>query len=66
MRARINGHDEDIAAGASVADVVERFLPAARWAAVVLDGEVCPRGAWPTTGVAEGARVEILTPTQGG
>lgn len=66
MRAHINGTDEELAAGATVADVVGCFLPSAEWAAVVVDGEVCPRSAWPTTPLQDGAQVEILAPTQGG
>ena len=34
--------------------------------AVAVDAEVQRRGAWPTRTVPEGARVEIVTATQGG
>jgi sulfur carrier protein len=34
--------------------------------AVAVDAEVQRRGAWPTRTVADGARVEIVTATQGG
>ena len=34
--------------------------------AVAVDAEVARRGAWPTRLVPDGARVEIVTATQGG
>jgi sulfur carrier protein len=42
-------------------------LPAeARGVAVAVDGEVVPRANWSTFAIPEGARVEVLTATQGG
>jgi sulfur carrier protein len=37
-----------------------------RGVAVAVDATVVPRGAWATTQVADGARVEIVTAVQGG
>jgi sulfur carrier protein len=37
-----------------------------RGVAVALDGEIVPRGRWGDRELAEGARVEIVTATQGG
>jgi sulfur carrier protein len=37
-----------------------------RGMAVAVDAEVVPRGAWATTEVRSGARVEIVTAVQGG
>jgi sulfur carrier protein len=34
--------------------------------AVAVDAEVARRGAWPTQTLGDGARVEIVTATQGG
>jgi len=34
--------------------------------AVAVNGEVVPRGSWPTTRLAEADRVEVLGATQGG
>jgi sulfur carrier protein len=34
--------------------------------AVAVDAEVARRGAWPTQTLEDGARVEIVTATQGG
>ena len=55
--------------GATVADLVARTgidPEAARGIAVAVDNEVVPRGEWPTTTVADGATVEVLTAMQGG
>jgi sulfur carrier protein len=37
-----------------------------RGLAVAVDAAVVPRGAWSTTEVRDGARVEIVTAVQGG
>lgn len=34
--------------------------------AIALDGEVLPRSEWAATPLADGARVEVVTATQGG
>jgi sulfur carrier protein len=64
----VNGQPRDLPAGASVAEVVSELVgaPDARGVAVALNGEVIPRTAWPTTQVAPGDQVEVLTATQGG
>ena len=64
----VNGTRTDLADGATVADLLGRLdVPAdARGVAVALDAEVVPRSAWPTTVVADGAQVEVLTAIQGG
>jgi sulfur carrier protein len=40
--------------------------PAARGVAIAVDGEVVPRSGWGQHVLDDGARVEILTATQGG
>jgi sulfur carrier protein len=40
--------------------------PAARGVAIAVDGEVVPRSGWREHVLDDGARVEILTATQGG
>lgn len=40
--------------------------PGKRGIAVALDDAVVPRSAWDSTPVAEGARIEIIAPMQGG
>jgi sulfur carrier protein len=64
----VNGEAQSIAAGATVASVVELFsaAPQGRGVAVAVGGEVVPRGAWAQTELAEGARVEVVAAVQGG
>ncbi len=64
----LNGEGSDVAAGATVAAVLERLGLAldARGVAVAVDGEVVPRTAWGSFTLGEDARVEVLTAMQGG
>jgi len=63
----VNGLDRSLPAGSTVARLVGDVLPgAARGAAVAVNGEVVPRGAWPTYQLVAGDRVEVLTAAQGG
>jgi sulfur carrier protein len=68
MRVVVNGEDRALQPGATVADVVRSLDlgPEARGVAVALDGEVVVRGAWPSTILREGARVEVLGAIGGG
>jgi sulfur carrier protein len=66
MKIHINGVEHELAERCSVADIAEKHIPSARWTAIVLDGAVVPRGTWADTIVSDGARLEILTPRQGG
>ena len=73
MNVTVNGERRELPTGATLASVVELLagdnaVPAAapRGVAVALDSEVVPRGAWPTTRLSEGARVEVLAAIQGG
>jgi sulfur carrier protein len=64
----VNGQSADIAAGATVAAVLDGLGLSldARGVAVAVDGEVVPRAAWSTFALAADARVEVLTAMQGG
>ena len=64
----VNGARTEVADGATVEDLLGRLdVPAeARGVAVAVDAEVVPRGAWPTTSLADGQEVEVLTAIQGG
>jgi sulfur carrier protein len=64
----VNGQSSDVAAGETVAAVLERLGLSldARGVAVAVDGEVVPRVAWQTFSLAADARVEVLTAMQGG
>jgi sulfur carrier protein len=68
MKVVVNGEGRALQAGATVADVVRTLDLAsdARGVAVALDGEVVARGAWSTTVVGEGARIEVLGAIGGG
>ncbi len=64
----VNGQPTDVDAPATIRDVlIARDIdPDAPGIAVAVDAEVATRGDWPTREVADGARVEIVTATQGG
>jgi sulfur carrier protein len=64
----LNGQSSDVAAGESVAAVLERMGldPGARGIAVAVDGEVVPRGEWHSFALEDEARVEVLSAMQGG
>jgi sulfur carrier protein len=64
----VNGEPRELAAGATVATVVELLDvgPGARGVAVALDGEVVTRSRWPGTELCEGALVEVVAAIQGG
>ena len=68
----VNGEPYPLDAPVPVADLVARLLPglvvdgAPQGVAVALDDAVVPHGAWSTTTVRPGDRVEIVTAVQGG
>lgn len=66
MIVRVNGEQQELTEGTTVAQVVERVGAPPSGVAVAMDGEVVPRVAWPETAVPEGAVVEVLTAVQGG
>ena len=68
MRLMLNGREQELASGATVATVLEASgAPAAgRGVAVAVDGEVVPRGEWDRTLLSDGQRVEVLQAVGGG
>ncbi|WP_432496764.1 sulfur carrier protein ThiS [Kineococcus gypseus] len=65
----VNGEALRVPDGASVADVVAAFAPgleAGRGTAVALGEEVVPAGAWGSTPVAAGDRLELVRAVAGG
>lgn len=62
----INGEPRSLAAGATLDAVIAQVAGSTRGSAAVVDGEVVPRSAWPTTTVRAGQRLEIITAVQGG
>jgi sulfur carrier protein len=65
---RLNGREVWERDGATIAELLVDLgvEPDARGVAVAVDGEVIPRGYWPTFTVAGGARVEAVTAVRGG
>lgn len=66
MNITVNGTPTDLGAETTLADVVADVTTSATGVAVAVNGDVVPRGAWPTTALNPGDRVEILTAVQGG
>jgi sulfur carrier protein len=74
MHVIVNGEPRELAPASTVLNVVElladtRGRPresAARGVAVAVEGEVVPRDDWSSTGLRDGARVEVLAAIQGG
>ena len=68
MVVTVNGEPRELAAGATVASVLELLdvSPGARGVAVALDGEVVTRSRWSETRLGDGARLEVVAAIQGG
>ncbi|MFV2145240.1 MULTISPECIES: sulfur carrier protein ThiS [Isoptericola] len=68
----VNGEPYPLDAPVPVTDLVARLVPGSvvdgvpQGVAVALDDAVVPRGAWESTTVGPGARVEVVTAVQGG
>jgi sulfur carrier protein len=68
MTIMVNGEPRELAPGTTVRALLEALdVPGgASGVAIAVDAEVVPRGAWETTELDEGARVEVLRAIQGG
>jgi sulfur carrier protein len=65
----VNGTPHDVDAGTTIGAVTQSLTPqaaASRGMAVAVNDAVVPRGAWHSTTLAAGDRVEILTAVPGG
>ncbi|PYC87788.1 thiamine biosynthesis protein ThiS [Streptomyces tateyamensis] len=62
----VNGEPRELAGPATLAELVAELTGARAGVAAAVNEAVVPRGAWPTTPLAAGDRVEILTAVQGG
>lgn len=62
----INGDSHELPERATVADALAAIDAPAKGIAVALDGQVVRRADWASTGLSEGAVVEVLTAVQGG
>jgi sulfur carrier protein len=63
VRVTVNGEEQHLADGSTVADLIG---DRARGVAVAVNDEVVPRGLWSVTALHDGDRVEVLEPQQGG
>jgi sulfur carrier protein len=64
---KINGVDEDVAAGTVAQLLCARGIdPGARFLAVAVNGAVVRRAEWPVAPLTAGDLVEIVRPLQGG
>lgn len=66
MNVTINGGEQDVAAGTTVAGLVERLGVGPKGVAVAVNEEVVPRSAWDTVELRDGDRAEVLIAAQGG
>jgi sulfur carrier protein len=64
----VNGNATDAGRDPTIRDVLLRLDidPERAGIAVAVDAEIARRGEWPLRTVPDGARVEIVTATQGG
>lgn len=63
----VNGADRELAADATIADVVAEIAGDSRGVAVAVDGVVLPRERWGSTvGELEPSAIDVLTAVQGG
>lgn len=66
MHLVINGNEEEIEAGTTVASLVARYELEAKQVAVEVNLELVPRRTFDATVLKEGDRVEIVTLVGGG
>ncbi|GAA3204759.1 sulfur carrier protein ThiS [Streptomyces virens] len=62
----VNGEPREFAPGTALDLVVKSLTAAPSGVAAALNETVVPRDRWPTTPLADGDRVEVLTAVQGG
>ncbi|MFE0191771.1 sulfur carrier protein ThiS [Streptomyces sp. NPDC059008] len=62
----VNGEAREIPGGLTLDRLVATLSAAPTGVAAALNEVVVPRTQWPTTPLAEGDRVEVLTAVQGG
>ena len=63
MRITLNGEPRELADGTTIAVLLGEST---RGRAVVVDGEVIPRAAWPDYRLQQGQHIELITAVQGG
>lgn len=66
MRLVVNGDATDVAAGATVADLLHQLGLGAKWVVVERNGEPVDRDAATTTVLGDGDRIELVRAVAGG
>ncbi|MBC7274648.1 MAG: sulfur carrier protein ThiS [Streptomyces sp.] len=66
MNISVNGEPRSVAPGTALDALVGTLTAAPSGVAAALNETVVPRAQWPSTPLAEGDRVEVLTAVQGG
>ncbi|MDT0391840.1 sulfur carrier protein ThiS [Streptomyces dubilierae] len=66
MNISVNGQPRDVRPGTALDTVVKSLTTSPSGVAAALNETVVPRTQWPSTPLAEGDRVEVLTAVQGG
>ncbi|MFI6346948.1 sulfur carrier protein ThiS [Streptomyces sp. NPDC050560] len=62
----VNGEPRGLPPGTTLAALVAGLTSAHSGVAAAVNEAVVPRGAWPSTALCDGDRVEVLTAVQGG
>lgn len=66
MIVELNSERLELPDDLTLLDLVERRLGNSRGAALVVDGAIVPRSAWPDSTVSDGQVIELITAVQGG
>ena len=66
MTITLNGSPHEVADGSTVEQLVTVLSLPERGVALAMNSEVVPRSVWASTLVLSDARVEVITPAQGG
>ena len=65
MNISVNGEPREVRPGTALDTVVRSLTDSRSGVAAALNETVVPRAQWPSTPLAEGDRVEVLTAVQG-
>lgn len=66
MQITLNGKANREVEAITLSELVRQLVDRDSGIAVALNGEVAPRSSWPSTVLADGDRVDVLTAVQGG
>ena len=66
IEVEVNGERRELAAGATVADLVALVAESPRGLAVAVNADVVPRSTWTSAALQPGDRIELLSAAQGG